>query len=215
MKSIELHIFTNSTISSPSTKMIEFTVNSFYKIFSSNLKISVWCDPNPNLDNSSQYFLNLKNIFPIVNRTTSLSDGYFKAVSESDSDFLFMLEHDWEFLPTIKHSLETIIDIMFRENIIHLRFNKRSNIAKKFDKELKEFKHEIMPYCFTNGVSNNPHIINRKKYIEEALKFIIIREKSFGIEKELSNKGLHAAIYGPKNYPATILHKDGQHTDNL
>ena len=36
MKSIELNVFTNSTISSPSTEMIENTVLSFNKIFGNN-----------------------------------------------------------------------------------------------------------------------------------------------------------------------------------
>ena len=66
----------------------------------------------------------------------------------------------------------------------------------------------------TNGVSNNPHIIDRKKYIKEALRFVEISKKSQGIEKQLSNRGIRAAIYGGKNYPATILHKDGKRYKN-
>lgn len=212
MDSIELHIFTNSTISAPSTRMIEATYNSFCNMFSKNLQVSVWCDPNPNLENSEEYIRNLKKIFSKVNITSSLSEGYIRAVNESESDFLFMLEHDWEFLPTIKHTLDEILKVINDDNIVHFRFNKRSNIVKKFDKELKEVKNEKMPYCFTNGLSNNPHIINKKKYINEALKFVSVREKTFGIEKELSNRGIYAAIYGPENYPATISHKDGKRT---
>lgn len=212
MSTIELHVFTNSTVSSPSTKMIENTVRSFQTIFSVDLKPTVWCDSNPNIEQSESYLSNLKNIFSKVNRTSSLSEGYVKAIKESNSEFLFMLEHDWEFLSTITHSLTDIIEVMNQEKIVHLRFNKRSNIAKKFDKELKEIQHKKMTYCSTNGVSNNPHIINRKKYLDEALQYITIREKSFGIEKELSNKGIYAAIYGCMNHPATILHKDGKHS---
>lgn len=215
MRSLELHIFTNSTISSPSTSMIEDTFNSFKKTFSINLKPIVWCDLNPNIEKSIEYVHNLKNIFSEVHQTNSLSDGYVKSIHNSNSDFLFMLEHDWEFLSTITHDLNEIIEVMNIEKIVHLRFNKRSNIAKKFDKELKAVDHHKMPYCTTNGVSNNPHIINRKMYIDEALKFVNVREKSFGIEKELSNKGICAAIYGGENYPATILHKDGKNTERL
>lgn len=195
--------------------MIESTLKSFKKIFPIELKTTVWCDPNPNINNSEQYIKNLKNIFSQVNVTTSLSDGYVRSLKESNADFLFMLEHDWEFLPTIVHSLETIVDVMEDEKIVHLRFNKRSNVAKKFDRDLKEIKNSQMPYCTTNGLSNNPHIVNRKRYIDEAFKFIIVREKSFGIEKEISNKGIYAAIYGSENYPATILHKDGKNTEQL
>lgn len=212
MLNIELHIFTNSTISSPSTAMIEETLRSFKEIFSIDMQPTVWCDPNPNIEKSQEYLTDLKKIFSKVNQTTSLSDGYSKAVKESSFDFLFMLEHDWKFLDTITHSLNDIVEVMNEEHIVHLRFNKRSNISKKFDKDLKEIKHKKMPYCLTNGVSNNPHIINRKKYLETALQFIVVREKSFGIESELSNRGIKAAIYGSENYPATILHKDGKHT---
>jgi hypothetical protein len=192
--------------------MIEQTFQSFKEIFSVDIQPTIWCDPNPNIEKSQEYLTNLKKIFPKVNQTNSLSDGYTRAIKESDADFLFMLEHDWEFLSTITHSLNNIIEVMDQEKIIHLRFNKRSNVAKKFDKELKEVKHKKLTYCFTNGVSNNPHIINRKHYLDEALQYITVREKSFGIEKELSNRGIYAAIYGPENYPATILHKDGKYS---
>ena len=63
MKSIELNVFTNSTISSPSTEMIENTVLSFNRAFNNNIKTEVWCDPNPYLDNASLYITNLKKIF--------------------------------------------------------------------------------------------------------------------------------------------------------
>lgn len=215
MKSIELHIFTNSTISSPSTKMIENTENSFCHSFGTGYKTTIWFDPNPNLEKSQQYLSNLRILFPEINQTISLSDGYVSAVRKSQSNYLFMLEHDWEFLPTIQHSLDEIVNLMDQEKIIHMRFNKRSNIPKKFDRELKEIKHPVFSYCTTNGVSNNPHVINREMYMDKMLQFITIREKSFGIEKELSNKGFRVAIYGAQNYPATISHKDGKNTENL
>ena len=214
MKSIELNVFTNSTISSPSTEMIENTVLSFNKIFGNNINTKIWCDPNPYLDTANLYVMNLKKIFPLVYLTESLSDGYVRAVKESDSDFIFMLEHDWEFLPTINHSLADIIRLIYTEEITHFRFNKRTNIPRKFDLDLKEVEHPEISYCLTSGVSNNPHIIDRKKYIDEALRFIEISKKSEGIEKELSNQGIRAAIYGGKNYPATILHKDGKRYRN-
>ena len=78
-----------------------------------------------------------------------------------------------EFLPTINHSLADIIRLIYIEEITHFRFNKRKNISKKFDLDLKEVKHSEIPYCLTNGVSNNPHIIDRKN-IKEALRFVEI-----------------------------------------
>ena len=215
MKNIELNVFTNSTISSPSTEMIENTVLSFNNTFGNNITTKIWCDPSPYLDNADFYVKNLKKIFPLVYLTESLSDGYVRAVKESDSDFIFMLEHDWEFLPTINHSLADIISLIYIEEITHFRFNKRANISRKFDLDLREVKHPELSYCLTNGVRNNTHIIDRRKYIDEALCFVEIRKKSEGIEKQLSNQGIRAAIYGGKNYPATILHKDGKRYKNF
>jgi len=210
MHKIELHIFTNSTSSAPSTKLIKHTFDSFLSIFKNPLQTTVWCDVNPHIESANQYITNLNKVFSAVNQTSSLSDGYSRAVKESNSDFLFMLEHDWNFNHNITHSLTEILEVMSEDDILHLRFNKRSNIGKKFDRGLAEAKNKKMPYCITPGISNNPHIINRKKYVELALPLITIREKSFGIEKELSNSELTGAIYGPINYPNTISHIDGK-----
>jgi hypothetical protein len=210
MHPIELHIFTNATTSAPSTVLIENTYKSFINCFKKNLDVTVWCDPKPNIDYANEYLKNLKNIFPTVNVSSSLSDGYSKAVKNSNTDFMFMLEHDWEFNNNIKHSLDTILEIMFEDDLLHLRFNKRANVDKKFDRGIFEVNNKKMTYCVTPGLSNNPHIINRQKYIDLALPLINIREKSFGIEKELSNSNLTGSIYGPVNYPNTINHKDGR-----
>lgn len=208
--SIELHIFTNSTVSSPLTNLIKYTHNSFLNCFKKDLKVTVWCDPKPNVEHSTQYIKNLNLEFPVVNITESMSDGYVKAVKASSSDFLFMLEHDWKFLPTINHSLDEILSIMKEDNLLHFRFNKRQNVAKKMDKTLVEVHKKNFSYCITPGLSNNPHIISRKLYIENALQYVNIKPKALGIEKELSNSPLNGAIYGPINYPSTIEHTDGK-----
>lgn len=207
---IELHIFTNSTKSAPSTKLIENTFASFCKTFKNKLTSTIWCDIHPNVDRSTEYVTNLRKIFGTVNETISLSDGYTRAVKESSSKFLFMLEHDWIFNNNILHDLNTILDVMLEDDLLHLRFNKRINVGKKFDRGIMEVNNQKMSYCITPGVSNNPHIIQREKYKKLALPLINVREKSFGIEKELSSSELTGAIYGPINYPNTITHVDGK-----
>lgn len=206
---IELHVFTNSTHTAPSTKLIEKTIQSFTNLFGP-FNPTVWCDINPNIAASNEYIANLKKLFKSVNETSSLSDGYVQAVKKSNSKFLFMLEHDWVFNNNILHPLNTILEVMDKENLMHLRFNKRMTVAKKFDKGLIEINHPIMPYCKTAGISNNPHIINKELYVKLALPLINIREKSYGIEKELSSSNLFGAIYGPLNYANTITHLDGK-----
>lgn len=210
MSNIELHIFTNATISAPSTEIIESTYHSFCNCFNLNLQPTVWYDPKPNVENSDKYLLNLKKIFPTINITTSLSDGYIQAVRNSKSDFLFMLEHDWKFLPSINHSLEEICELMAEDQLVHLRFNKRDNKPIRLDKRLEQVNSKIQ-YCLTPFLSNNPHIIQRKNYLERAFSYLKKETGSKGIEQRLKRvKSLKGAIYGPLNYIQTIEHLDGK-----
>lgn len=206
----ELHIFTNSTVSAPSTTIIETTYESFCKCFNEEIIPIVWYDPKPNTDNADEYLINLKKIFPNVNLTTSLSDGYIKAITNSSAEFLFMLEHDWHFMPNITHSLNEICDLMTNDNIVHLRFNKRDNCPVRADKRLQEVKSSIT-YCITPFLSNNPHIIKKDLYLEKALPYIKNESGSKGIEQRLQKvKSIEGAIYGPLNYTNTIKHLDGR-----
>lgn len=210
---IELHLFTNATVSAPSTKMIESTYSSFCNCFNFNTTPIVWYDPKPNIKSSDDYSRNLKKIFPIVNVTSSLSDGYIQAVKNSTADFLFMLEHDWKFLSTIKHSLQDICNLMISDRLVHFRFNKRSNLPVRLDKRLQEVSSSIQ-YCITPFLSNNPHIIQRELYLENALSYLKKEAGSKGIEQRLKRvKSLKGAIYGPLNYPQTVQHCDGKNNE--
>ena len=207
---LDLHIFTNATASAPSTLMIEETYASFRDRFSVDLSVTVWCDEHPFVEVASDYRINLARMFPRVVPTQSLSDGYVQAVRTSQADYMFMLEHDWEFLPTITHGLEDIVNLMRDQGLLHLRFNKRTNVAKKSDRDLQPVTHAAIPYCTTGFLSNNPHIIDREQYIQRALPFITVREKSFGIEKDVSLAKLTGAIYGGLDHPAAVRHTDGK-----
>lgn len=209
MKTIDLHIFTNSTINAPSTDTIITTYNSFCNAFKTDIKPTIWCDVHPVTNVAKQYIKELIKVFGNCTPTKSLSDGYVKAIKQSKSDFLFMLEHDWIFLPTIKNSLEQIIDVMQSEDIMHLRFNKRKNKVIHTDKWLKEKKSELFYYCETPSVSNNPHIINKQKYIEKAFPLISIKKGSLGLEHKLNDR-LIGTIYGPLDYSPTVAHLDGR-----
>lgn len=205
--SIELHMFTNSTVNAPSVWHITTTLDSFRSTFQQySIVPTIWCDPNPNIQNSHQYITNLRNTFDHVNITTSLSHGYIQAVNSSTSDFLFMLEHDWRFtIPEI--NLSKIIDEMIKYDLCHLRFNKRANIQTQGDTSLTDVDGKL---CLTNFVSNNPHIINRELYIKVALPYITVKSGSRGIEEQLRNKNIRAALYGPLKFPCTIAHLDGR-----
>jgi hypothetical protein len=214
MKTIELHIFTNSTNKAvfPLVKIINQTYTSFLKIFGNQCQVTVWCDPNPNTGAADDYTAELKKIFPIVNITRSLVDGYYQAVSNSNADYLFMLEHDWEILPTITHSLNEIVKCMEENNLWYLIFHKFNN-SDKFppNKKLKEQHGANMSFCVTNRVSNNPHIINRVTYLENATSYINLDAVgSNGLEVELTKSPLSAAFYGPISQPAAVRHLNGR-----
>jgi hypothetical protein len=207
---ISLHIFTNATASAPDTQLIERTYQSFCETFGHDVPVTVWCDLHPNITQGPAYLHNLRRLFDAVHETQSLSDGFVRAVKVSTAPYLFMLEHDWQFLSTITHSLTDIITAMEQHDLLHLRFNKRANVAKKSDRALQPVDHPPMPYCTTGFLSNNPHIIHRERYIQRALPWITVREKTYGIEKDLSQGRLQGAIYGPADHPATVEHLDGK-----
>lgn len=210
MHRLALHLFTNSTVSAPSTDLICTTYRSWQERFGTPARVTVWCDPHPNLHWANQYIDRLRQQFDTVNITQSLSDGYVQAVRQSVEPYLFMLEHDWLMLPTIDHDLDTVLSVMEDHGIMHLRFNKRTNKIWKSDKMLQQTEHPQMTYCVTNFISNNPHVINRSLWMSQALPLVNIRDKSFGLEKEVSSAGLKGAIYGALEHPATIRHLDGK-----
>lgn len=209
---IELHMFTNCTILMPSTKMIRDTYRSFVETFGNIPVKKIWCDPKPKVACFHKYYRNLLKNFQAVEQTTGLADGYIKAILYSKADYLFMLEHDWKFnSELITNSLEEIIDAMKKYELYHLRFNKRDNIVAGWDTWLDECGTKKFKFCKTPILSNNPHIIDRKKYLEFIKAgFIQKGTGSLGIEDVISKYNVTGAIYGPKNYPATLDHKDGR-----
>jgi hypothetical protein len=214
MSTLELHIFTNSTVRAANDliEVIKKTHSSFQEVFETSLKTSVWCDPNPNIEASDNYIAELKKIFTDVRITKSLADGYTQAVTTSDADYMFMLEHDWKILPTISTPLETIVSEMEDNNLWYLIFHKFNNFDKfPPNKKLEEKHGNKMSFCVTNRVSNNPHIICRKKYLEKALVYIDTDAAgSNGLEVELTKSPLTAAFYGALSQVATVKHLNGR-----
>jgi hypothetical protein len=211
---ISLHIFTNCTDLTPSTDLIRQTYKSYTAAFGTITNTTVWVDPNPRINKFNKYANNLHEIFSEINRCNSLSDGYVKAILSSREDHCFMVEHDWKFLSgNIKHTLPELIRAMQDGKIYHLRFNKRANVIKpKFDRYLTEFTVNGIPFCKTPWLSNNPHILNRRKYLDFIAKgYIQIRSGSQGIEQIIGRKpDTWGAIYGGLNYPGCITHLDGK-----
>jgi hypothetical protein len=185
---IEVHFFTSPT----RPRVLKRTIDSFRSTFG-EMSFTIW-NNNGDADGLPH------------RKTESLSDGYIKAIEQSNADYLFMIEHDWTFVAeNIAHTLPQIAQLMQRDSVHHLRFNKRQNRLAVWDKWLNEKEW----YCETPQCSNNPHIVNRS----EALKWIangwIERVPgSGGIEKPLS-KHVDGAIYGKLNHMPCIDHTDG------
>lgn len=208
---LQVNIFTNSMLSAPHTDIIEKTYQSFIDTFGDKYNFAVYCDSHPNFKMFKFYFEALQKIFPKVYKTNSLSDGYIKSIENAESDYLFQLEGDWQFNKhLIKHSLEEICEEMSFRGLYHMRFNKRANIVSGWDIGLKEFNGNDVVFCETSVLSNNPHIIDVKKYREKCLPLIEIKPGSKGIEENLTHVGLTGAIYGHIGMERTIIHQDGR-----
>ena len=208
---IELNIFTNCHKSSPDISIVKNTYDSFIKTFG-EYPVKIYCDKHPNIHNLQTYKHNLSKITNNIIITESLSDVYIKSIENSDADYLFQLENDWEFNNNINHTLEDITAVMSELGIYHFRFNKRQNLLAGWDRELLESYFNGLQYCITNNLSNNPHIIDRKKYDSELKHYIKVVPGSKGIEHELNKHGhLKSIIYGTIGYEATITHTDGRH----
>jgi hypothetical protein len=210
---IELNIFTNTIPSAPDIKLIERVYNSFLLNFDGGgeIPVTVYCDSHPREEAAVKYIRNLRSLFENVFLTDSLSDGYVTSIKRAKADFLFQLEGDWIFNHNIKHSLLEIIEIMQDEGIYHFRFNKRHNSPAVWDTYMVPVDANGFRYCKSNNLSNNPHIIDVKRYRQEILNFIEILPGSKGIEEKLNKVGsLESCVYGDIDYPPTILHLDGR-----
>jgi len=223
---IELHIFTNSTVNAPDTWHIENTYKSFKDTWKRDMPVKVWCDRNPNRDKCEEYIENLKKLFPQVDADVNgLSHGYHRAAFESQAEYLFMVEHDWEFYADrIMHNLDQILDGMRKDNILHLRFNRKlhgnqpdGHASLGQDMDWIDHEGSVFPYSTVKLVSNNPHIIHRERWIKECTPHThyVGFTSSYGLEEYLTASPIRGAIYGPRGHPPTILHTDGKHPENL
>jgi hypothetical protein len=212
---IELSIFTNSIRTAPNTAIIEKTFHSFVDTFG-GVPAKIYFDPKPNRSGANNYLRNLRKQFgidPIV--TTSLSDGYVYSIKKSKADYLFQLEHDWIF-QNINHTLPQILETMAAAKLYHFRFSKHPNTLTpglmKWQTIMAEKESAGIKYCETDNLSNNPHIIDRKYYLNNLLSRIAVLPGSRGIEGNLTKKGLIGCQYGPLDYPPTIKHLHGRKT---
>lgn len=202
---IALNIFANCSEESPNIEIIRQTYDSFVKIFG-EIPLYIYVDREPYKDRYSQYLKNIKQEFstsaPLkkIIMTQGLAHGYVLSIKQSRADYLFQLEYDWQ-LHDIKHSLDEIIQLMKERGAYHFRFNKRLDKpnfkSDKWHSYMIEKTHNGMKFLVTDNLSNNPHIIDRKFYLNKLINNIdTTKGKSFGIEENLTRKGYKSYVYG-------------------
>lgn len=212
---LELSLFTNCSKLPTPIDTIQRTHTSFLQFFG-DVHTTIYVDKHPLVETLDDYVSQLKKTFPHAQLvfTNSLSDGYITSVKNSSADYLFQLEHDWLF-QNITHSLADIVKVMQLHDIYHFRFSKHANKLVpellKWQTMMIEKECDGFKYCETDNLSNNPHIIDRKKYVEFVqTRKIKLCEGSSGIEENLTKRGLVGCQYGGLDYPPTIKHLNGK-----
>lgn len=209
---MHLNLFTNAIKTAPSIEIIKKTYSSFTKTFGF-FPMTIWFDPKPKIEMVEEYEKSIYDYFKCeIIRTNSLSDGYIQSIQRDGDDYLFQLEHDWSF-QNINHTIREIIEVMKAKEIYHFRFSRHINKEfawlRKWQSFVREKEYNGFKYCETDNLSNNPHIIDRKKYLS-FLDKIKVAPGSSGIEENLTKKGLIGCQYGGIDYPPTIKHLQGR-----
>lgn len=208
---MNLNLFTNCTDTCLSNPTIFKTLDSFKQTFG-EAEISIYLDPNPNrnlLQAYSELIYRTLGVKPTI--TSGLADGYMKSLLMGKSKYIFQLEHDWTF-QNITHSSNEIIEIMERDNLWFMLFNKHPNNGQlNGTKWQSYFTSTNRDYCLTDRISNNPHIINREYYLKNIAPKINWTAKGAGqIEQVLQKSGLECAVYGKYSLPPTVKHLNGR-----
>ncbi|MEC9433362.1 MAG: hypothetical protein VYD87_10685 [Pseudomonadota bacterium] len=215
-----LNLFSNVASPDPGRCLAGHAARSFLAAFPDadafDLRIRLFCDPNPNPDAFDAWVATVADLLPgrevEVHRSAGLADGYRRSVELAEGAWACQLEHDFVFLPRrISHGLGTLTGAMAAGGIAHLRFNKRWNRAVGYDHFMRPVEGLAAPVCRVSGRSNNPHLLDVAHARARVLPFIPAdARKAEGLEGvvELYAGGGH--VYGPLGHPATVGHLDGR-----
>lgn len=215
-----LNLFSNVASPDPDRCLGGHAARSFLETFPDaadlDLRIRLFCDPNPNPDAFEPWVETVRAALPghgvEVHRSRGLADGYRRSVELSEGAYACQLEHDFVFrADRIPHALRTLTGAMAAGGITHLRFNKRWNRAVGYDHFMRPAEGLAAPMCRVSGRSNNPHLLDVAHARARVLPFIPRdAAKAEGLEGvvELYAGGGH--VYGPLGHPATVGHLDGR-----
>lgn len=229
---------THFVASCPSTRLISRTLESFQEAFGSpDVPLLISYDiPPARSPEHLQYLANLESLkdrFPGVDVTSGAHRGlrgsFLQLMTRVETPYLIFLEHDWVFLQKI--ALQELVKTFDRHPFVkHVRFNKRSNIAKGCDVRVEaEPRAPELALTRTWCFSNNPYMARTEFIRRECLPLVERgrrwqRKRKYGVEKPVDRSikrdvkahGFEAAhrrwgtyLYGPPGGPATVRHLDG------
>jgi len=220
-------IITSSFIPShPSIRIIKETIESLNLVkMQNNTKVILAHDYSEDknyteyLDNLNNYIKNLPN-FQITKcqKHSHLVGNIRNALLKVNSKYILVIQHDLPFIAEFNIN-KIIEDIEENKNIKHIRFNKRNNIKKGFEKLNDLFGLQLYQknytYTRTPGWSDNNHLCLTSYYNN-----IIMKEcqDGYAMEKILNGRSTNVNehnkygtyLFGPLNHHKMIKHTNGR-----
>jgi len=221
-------IITASFIPShPSISLIKETIESLsYLNYPNDTKIILAHDFD-NDNNYNKYLENLNNYiksFSNIEITKCKKHGHLvgnirNALSGVNSKYILVVQHDLPFIKEV--DIQKVIEDMDENlNIKHVRFNKRENIKKGFDKLNNLFGLQLKKkytYTRTPAWSDNNHLCLTSYYNDIVLKECKdggpMEETLHGKNKDIKSHHKYGTyIFGPLGQEKIIKHTDGKNT---
>ena len=223
----------------PSIQIIKECTDSIFDNFKgiNECNILIYCDSRDSVT-SQQYLDNLstlKNVKIIDRPHSGMRSNYQHAIENCQTDYFFFCEHDWLFLRPVE--IKKLIYCMDKNpNINFVRFNKRNNwkvddANDAWETHIEE--EDQIKECSlmrTNCVATHPHIVRKKKFVEEWLPFIDNVQGGWSIELSLyvvytsairllgfqeAQKRWGIFNYGSKKEANIITHLDGSDSGRI
>lgn len=212
-ESVTLNLFTNAHKDCTTNPTIFDTYENYVKTFGKPDKVVVYCDPNPHTDDYEKYSEQIDKYFGSHVKTTGLANGYLHSLENATTDYIFQLEADWNF-QHVTHSLDRIIAEMRKDSLWFMLFNQHKNIDMP---HLAKWQSYLKPhndvYSVCDRISNNPHIIEVKRYTELAKSLVDWTIGGAGRIEQVLEKKFEVAIYGKYGIPPTIRHMDSRRNE--
>jgi len=226
--------------SHPSLYIIKKTIISLNKInYNGEKKIKViLAHDHSNNSDYKKYLDNLNNYCNKINKEQNKfnyiivkrnNHGYLvgnieNALKYVDSKYILLVQHDFRFVRDI--DIQSILEDMEKyPKLIYVRFNKRTNLHRGFDKnennDLVWNKYNIQgnnEYISTSGWSDNNHLTTTEYYKNTIMKLCknvdFMEKKMNDLNKLKKGEEINTFIYGPVKHPRIIEHLDGKNTLN-